>query len=130
MRPSDQAPGAASSMRKDSSSMNGYGRTRQAARRRGDKSEPGPSNDRDTIRRAQARSVEGEVHFFLQRTAGGLYVEREEVPRRGTRTIQSLVFDDQITFEQWCGDDPIRFRHPLLHAQLKRDGQALWRVSG
>jgi hypothetical protein len=130
MRPSDQAPGAAPSMRKDSSSMNGYGRTRHAIRRRGDMGEPGPGNDRDTIRRAQARSVEGEVHFFLQRTAGGLYVEREEVPRRGTRTLQSLVFDDWRSFEQWCGDDPIRFRLPLLHAQLRRDGEALWRVSG
>lgn len=130
MRPSDQAPNAAPLMRKDSSSMNGHGLTRQAVRWRGDKSELVEGNDHDTIRRAQARSVEGEVHFFLHRIAGGLYVEREEVPRRGTRTIQSVVFDDRRSFEQWCGDDPIRFRHPLLYAQLKRDSEALWRVTG
>ena len=68
------------------------------------------------------------MHFFLQRIAGGLYVEREESPRRGTRTSQSLVFGDRGSFERWCADDPVRFRHPLLHAQLKRDGDALWAV--
>jgi hypothetical protein len=105
---------------------------RQTARRRyrAYENQVVPGHDRDTIRRADGRSGEGEVHFLLQRFAGGLYVEREEIPRHGTRTIQSLVFDDRRSFEQWCGDDPIRFAQPLLHAQLKRDGEALWRLDG
>ena len=132
MRPSHQAPGAAPSTCKDSlppservQARPAIGRPRKA---RGRQAVLG--HDEETIRRADGRSGEREVHFLLQRFAGGLYVEREEVPRRGTRTIQSIVFDDRRSFEQWCGDDPIRFAQPLLHAQLKRDGEALWRLDG
>jgi len=67
----------------------------------------------------------GEVRFFLQRVAGGLYVEREEIPRRGLRTQQSVQFAEH--FERWCDNDPIRFEHPLLHVNLKRDADELWR---
>jgi hypothetical protein len=66
------------------------------------------------------------VRLFLQRVAGGLYVEREEIPRHGTRTCQSLHFSDHARFEQWCDEDPTRFEHPLLHARLKRESNALW----
>lgn len=102
MRPSDQAPDAAPLMRKDSSSFDERVRTRAAARQRqvALTSPPTSGDDHNTIRRADGRSTEGEVHFFLQRIAGGLYVEREEVPRRGTRTIQSIVFDDRRSFER------------------------------
>ena len=34
-------------------------------------------------RYADARGPRGEVRFFLQRVIGGLYVEREDIPRRG-----------------------------------------------
>ena len=70
----------------------------------------------------------GSVRLFLQRVAGGLYVEREQTPRRGTHTCQLLHFSDRVRFEQWCDDDPTRFEHPLLHARLKRDGDGLWRI--
>lgn len=137
MRPSHPAPNAAPLTRKDLVPLNGRpndalgdDRSAPTPRRRHavQRTEPGPRLEQKTIRRAEARSSEGEVHFFLQRIAGGLYVEREETPRRGTRTSQSLVFDDRSSFERWCADDPVRFRHPLLHAQLKRDGDALWAV--
>jgi hypothetical protein len=105
----------------------GVGPSRAAHRRQViRKNGPLPSDEQDTIRRAEGRSPDGEVRFFLQRIAGALYVEREEAPRIGTRTIQSLVFDDWHGFERWCGDDPTRFCQPLLHAQLRRDGEALW----
>ena len=68
------------------------------------------------------------VRFFLQRVAGGLYVEREETPRRGLRTLQSVQFASAAEFERWCDGDPVRFEHPLLHDRLKRDGDALWRI--
>ena len=73
-----------------------------------------------------AEGQAGSVQFRLQRTAGGLYVEREDIPRRGLRTVQSLVFGDAASFERWCNDDTVRFKHPLLHAQVKRAGGQLW----
>lgn len=82
----------------------------------------------DIARNAGALGSEGAVHFFLQRVVGGMYVEREEIPRRGARICQSLQFADRSSFERWCDDDPIRFEHPLLHRQLKRESDALWRV--
>ena len=78
-------------------------------------------------RTLSAEGRRGEVRFFLQRVAGGLYVEREEIPRRGLRTQQSVQFADAEHFERWCDNDPIRFEHPLLHVNLKRDADELWR---
>ena len=68
----------------------------------------------------------GETRFFLQRVAGGLYVEREEIPRRGLRTWQSIEFADAQRFSTWCDADPVRFEYPLLHVQLRREADALW----
>ena len=78
-------------------------------------------------RTLSAEGRRGEVRFFLQRVAGGLYVEREEIPRRGLRTQQSVQFADAEHFKRWCDNDPIRFEHPLLHVNLKRDADELWR---
>jgi len=88
-----------------------------------------PSGPRtDPLRRHAAcpEGSAGSVEFHLQRVTGGLYVEREDTPRRGLRTIQSIVFCNPASFERWCDADPIRFEHPLLHARLKRAGGELW----
>ena len=82
----------------------------------------------DDARMLSAQGRRGEVRFFLQRVAGGLYVEREEIPRRGLRTMQSLRFVNAAQFNRWCDADPVRFEHPLLYVSLKRDGDDLWRV--
>jgi hypothetical protein len=84
---------------------------------------------RDAVRRCEARGPQGSVQFFLQRINGGVYVEREEIPRGGIRTCQSVHFSDHSAFEHWCHDDPTRFEHPLLHARLERDGAELWLIS-
>jgi hypothetical protein len=76
-----------------------------------------------------AQGSQGLVQFFLQRVQGGLYVEREEIPRRGVHTTQSVAFADAASFRRWCDEDPIRFVYPLLHAQLRRDGDELWRAA-
>lgn len=89
----------------------------------------GPRTDAMRRRAISAEGRTGSVEFHLQRTAGGLYVEREDIPRRGLRTIQSIAFGDPGSFERWCDGDPIRFEHPLLHAQLKRAGGELWDVA-
>jgi hypothetical protein len=80
-------------------------------------------------RELSARGHRGEVKFFLQRIAGGLYVEREDIPRLGLRSNQSLQFADADGFRHWCDEDPIRFEHPTLHIDLKRQGDELWSVS-
>lgn len=116
MRPIDAMSIAAAATRKDLLSLLGQPWVEPGGQR----------SERKSIRRAQARGSEGEVHFYLQRVAGGLYVERDEVPRCGARTSQSLIFEDRRSFERWCGDDSVRFRYPVLHAQLKRDADALW----
>ena len=77
-----------------------------------------------------AQGPRGEVRFFLQRVAGGLYVEREDIPRLGLRSNQSLQFADADEFRQWCDDDPVRFEHPTLHIDLKRQGGELWSMAG
>jgi hypothetical protein len=91
-------------------------------------SDHGPAAANDA-RCLNAKGRQGFVQFFLQRVAGGLYVEREEIPRRGLRILQSVQFADADSFCRWCDDDPIRFEHPHLHVQLKREGEALWRVN-
>jgi hypothetical protein len=72
------------------------------------------------------RSLRGELWFRLQHHQGGLYVEREEIPRRGLRQLQSMHFREVRDFERWCDDDPARFEHPRLHVDLKRDASVLW----
>ena len=85
-----------------------------------------PPADPNTQRRSSARGQQGAVHFFLQRVKGGLYVEREEIPRHGVRVCQSLLFKERVHFERWRDDDPVRFDHPLLYRQLQHDAEALW----
>ena len=80
-----------------------------------------------SARTLSAEGRRGEVRFFLKRVAGGLYVEREEIPRRGLRTQQSVQFADAEHFKRWCDNDPVRFEHPLLHVNLQRDADELWR---
>lgn len=92
------------------------------------RAQAGARTDPQRRRAISAEGRTGLVGFHLQRTAGGLYVEREDIPRRGLRTVQSLAFSDPASFERWCDGDPIRFDLPLLHAQLKRAGGELWDV--
>lgn len=78
------------------------------------------------VRVVSAEGGCGVLRFVLRRVAGGLYVEREEFPRRGTRTSISVEFADRQDFERWCNDDPSRFDNPLLHQRVRRDAEELW----
>ena len=97
-------------------------RTRGAAPRR-----PGCASA-EQRRILSARSSRSLVRFLLQPVTGGLYVEREDIPLRGPRTSQSIGFADAVAFERWCDADSVRFDNPLLHTQLKREGDLLWRL--
>lgn len=110
--------------------MNSAQRTPVRRRAPGEPPWTGPTDTAisKTMRRLSAQGQRGAVHFFLQRVNGGLYVEREEIPRRGIRTCQSLLFSERADFEQWRTADPIRFEHPLLYLQLQRDAETLWDI--
>ncbi|MCW5662893.1 MAG: hypothetical protein KIT35_03590 [Piscinibacter sp.] len=75
---------------------------------------------------ASAEGRDGVIRFVLRRVAGGLYVEREELPRKGTRTSIAVEFPNRVCFERWCNDDPCRFTHPLLHQRIRRYADELW----
>jgi hypothetical protein len=103
-------------------------RKRDSHRPASGQAQAGPRVDPQRRRAIRAEGRAGSVEFHLQRIAGGLYVEREDIPRRGLRTIQSIAFSDPGSFERWCDSDPIRFDQPLLHTQLKRAGGELWGI--
>jgi hypothetical protein len=75
----------------------------------------------------QSRDGDLELRLSLQRNSGGMYVERDQLPLRGIRVLQSPQFADAASFERWCDDDPVRFRLPLLHLAVKRSGAEFWR---
>ena len=79
------------------------------------------------VRIASAEGRDGVLRFVLRRVVGGLYVEREELPRKGTRTSISVEFTDRDGFERWHEDDLSRFEHPLLHQRVRRDAEQLWK---
>jgi hypothetical protein len=80
------------------------------------------------VRIASDEGCDGVVRFVLRRVVGGLYVEREELPRKGTHTSISVEFTDRDGFERWCDDDPSRFEHPLLHQRVRREAEELWKL--
>jgi hypothetical protein len=78
----------------------------------------------------RAQDPRGTTEFVLQRTPGGLYVERDESPTHGVRTIQSLHFGDRARFLRWCEDDPVLQVHRLLHERVQRTGLERWDPDG
>ena len=78
--------------------------------------------------RLNVRHRGGELQFYLRREPAGLYVEREDVPKRGLRTWQALHFSGTGEFERWCDEDAVRFDHPQLYVTLKREGERLWQL--
>lgn len=76
-----------------------------------------------------ARVRMGEVKFFLERVPRGLYVEREDRPRRGRPTMQILDFAEPVAFQRWCDRDSVRFEDPQVYVGLKREADALWQIA-
>jgi len=62
----------------------------------------------------------GSLQIEIRRATGGVYVEREEVPRTGRRIRIGVLLPDKAEFERWCANDPGRFRSPLLYEQVRR----------
>jgi hypothetical protein len=43
------------------------------------------------------------------------------------RVVHSAVFTKSESFLRWCDADSVRFDYPLVHVNLRRDGDALFR---
>ena len=67
-------------------------------------------------------SEDGAVSFRVEATPAGLCIERMQRRPLGTQFMQVFVFDDASSFKRWCDTDPIRFQFPLLHGQVRRQG--------
>ena len=106
------------------------GRSRSAARKGLARAGASAAATGLSMRVASAEGRDGVLRFTLRRIAGGLYVERDELPRKGPRTCISVEFSNRQAFERWCDDDPSRFDNPLLHQRVRRDGGELWELSG
>ncbi|MFZ2990695.1 hypothetical protein [Ideonella sp.] len=75
----------------------------------------------DTGERTLA-SQDATVAFALRATAFGLLIERTQRQAFGTRLVQTMVFEDQPTFDRWCDSEPMRFDDPMLYDRLRREG--------
>jgi hypothetical protein len=73
-----------------------------------------------------AVSGDGVVVFKLEACAGCLHVERSQLRTGAGRVTQSMRFEDDLSFIRWCDADRLRFTYPLLYANLKRSGCALF----
>ena len=67
-------------------------------------------------------SKDATVVFALRATAFGLLIERTQRQAIGTRLVQTMVFEDQPTFDRWCDSEPMRFEDPMLCDRLRREG--------
>lgn len=72
------------------------------------------------------RSSDGALVVTMQRTPGGMFVERA-IQRPGTsRVVQAAVFGTPEHFRRWCDADGARFDYPLLYASLARNADAMF----
>lgn len=75
-------------------------------------------------------SEDGAVSFKVEGTPAGLGIERAQRRPLGAQFMQVFVFDDAASFERWCDTDPIRFQYPLLHGQVRRQGDDYFAAKG
>ncbi|MEO6744216.1 MAG: hypothetical protein ABIN08_07015 [Caldimonas sp.] len=66
------------------------------------------------------------VEFRLVSSAAGVTLTRTHRRTRHERVVLSVVFGSEAAFSQWCDTDPLRHTYPLLFAQLRRSGYALF----
>ena len=73
-----------------------------------------------------ASSGDGVISFNLRPCEGGVHVERSQVRAGAGRVVQSMRFRDDASFVRWCEADRLQFSYPLLYANLRRSGCALF----
>lgn len=84
----------------------------------------------DSLLEPRSRTVssdDGSVTFTLAPTTSGVFVERVHLHSGSARVVHSAVFTKSESFLRWCDADSVRFDYPLVHVNLRRDGDALFR---
>lgn len=77
-------------------------------------------------RTVTAASSDGIVMFRLSPCPDGILVMRTQARARGGRLVQSIHFTDDASFIRWCDADRLKFTYPLVYANLRRSGCALF----
>ncbi len=72
------------------------------------------------------RSADGVLRFELQVVDTGLYIRRELWRPGGGRVTQASIFPSCNEFRNWCNAATLRFRYPLVHAELIRVADRLF----
>ena len=78
---------------------------------------------------ATIASDDGVVTFQLKRCADGVVMERTRNRLRPGQIVQAMQFGEEASFLRWCEGDQLRFAYPLLFANLRRSGCALFHSS-
>jgi len=71
-------------------------------------------------------SDDGVLRFRLVGSATGVVVKRTHHQSCHERVDVSMAFVSEASLSQWCAADPLRYTYPLLFAQLRRSGRALF----
>ena len=78
-------------------------------------------------RNRAASSATGQIRVALHRNACGVLLEIEDRRLNGPHVVVVTAFTGASSFEDWCANDPLRFEMPIVHQQIRRDAEALWR---
>ena len=69
----------------------------------------------------------GQIRVALHRNACGVLLEIEDRRSNGPHVVVVTAFTGASSFEDWCINDPLRFEMPIVHQQIRREAEALWR---
>ena len=74
----------------------------------------------------QLDSADGAVTFDLRRRPSGVVMTRTRRQTRHQCVVQQIHLSEEASLIRWCEGDQLRFVYPLLFANLKRSGSALF----
>lgn len=80
------------------------------------------------VRHYEVRVGRRDLQFLMYRLGRALALERRQRAQDGVDSLAVMLFDDPDSFERWWQDDTLRFDHPLLHHELRRDAKQLWEL--
>ena len=91
-----------------------------------------PTSKRNAVRIAPGDTLltnhDGTVTFLLRATRYGLLMERTQRQASGMRLVQTMVFRDVKSFDNWCAVEPLRFDDGLLISKLGRQGHVAFAI--
>lgn len=81
-----------------------------------------------TVRSAAISGSTGAVTATLHKRGHRILLELDERRPDGCRVVVVTTFSDSTSFESWCANDPLRFEQPIVHRELRRKAEELWRL--